>query len=111
MSGAEIAWWVAGLGAVGLAGCVYGFFRRTRYRRVLLMVVVVLVAVLLVPAPVPGFEGHYAPAFLVAPFEAAFQADGRPEQAAKILAAGAIGGLVAGALLLGVGWLKGVLRR
>ena len=45
---------------------------------------------LLIPAPVPSFEGHYAPAFVVMLFEAAFQTDGAPIQAGQILLAGAI---------------------
>lgn len=62
------------------------------------MTIAVLVAVwLLLPAPVPGFEGHYAPAFLVLTFEGLFQEAGHPRTAALILAAGTAAAL---ALLL-----------
>lgn len=41
---------------------------------------------LLVPAPVPGFSGHFAPAFIVAIFEGLFQSNGRSLGASTILA-------------------------
>ncbi|MFU8816440.1 MAG: hypothetical protein ACNA7W_13905 [Pseudomonadales bacterium] len=48
-----------------------------------------LVAVwLLLPAPVPNFPGHYAPAFLVFGFELLFQQAGDPRPAGLILAVG-----------------------
>jgi hypothetical protein len=40
---------------------------------------------LLVPAEVPGFDGNYAPAFVVVIFEALFQVDGEPVAAARML--------------------------
>jgi len=40
---------------------------------------------LLVPAPVPGFSGHFAPAFIVVIFEGLFQSDGRSVGASTIL--------------------------
>lgn len=50
-----------------------------------------LIAVLLLlPAPVPGYEGHFAPAFLVYTFELLFQRPGEPRTAGLILAAGAV---------------------
>jgi hypothetical protein len=55
---------------------------------------------LLVPVGVPGYEGHYAPAFVVAIFEFLFQTDGRPMAATRVLllalAMGLIGILLAG---------------
>lgn len=54
---------------------------------------------LLLPAPVPNHDGQYAPAFIVALFEAVFQRDGAPEQALKILLAGSLAVLLL--LLLG----------
>lgn len=58
-----------------------------------------LIAVwLLLPAPVPGYSGHYAPAFLVFLFEWWFQAPGQPRPAGFILLAGGL--LVAAAALL-----------
>lgn len=60
---------------------------------------------LLVPAPVPGFPGSYAPAFLIAIFEALFQVDGQPGQSLRLLL------LASTVVILGVvGW-RLVLRR
>ncbi|MFW6094680.1 MAG: hypothetical protein ACODAC_11960 [Pseudomonadota bacterium] len=59
---------------------------------------------LLLPAPVPGYPGHYAPAFLVFTFESLFQNPGRPDDAAAILLAG-----TAAALALAL--LAGIVRR
>lgn len=57
--------------------------------RTRLAVLVLLGAVLLLPAPVPSYPGHYAPAFLVFAFESLFQRPGEPGTAGLILAAGA----------------------
>jgi hypothetical protein len=43
---------------------------------------------LLLPAPVPGYEGQWAPAFVVFSFEWLFQQQGAPEVAGRILLAG-----------------------
>tara|TARA_B100000315_G_scaffold256417_1_gene302278 strand:- start:3882 stop:4214 length:333 start_codon:yes stop_codon:yes gene_type:complete len=48
------------------------------------------VVVLMLPAPVPGFEGRFAPAFLVALFEGLFQPSGEPWPALKLLGAGVL---------------------
>jgi len=54
---------------------------------------------LLLPAPVPDFPGSYAPAFLIAIFEALFQVDGRPGQSLRLLL------LASTVVILGVvGW-------
>lgn len=52
----------------------------------------------LLPAPVPGYDGYYAPAFLVFTFEWLFQQTGNPRTAGVILAAGTA--LALAALLL-----------
>lgn len=44
----------------------------------------------LLPAPVPGYEGSFAPAFIVLIFEGLLQSDGAPAAAAAILAAGSL---------------------
>jgi hypothetical protein len=44
---------------------------------------------LLVPAPIPGFGGDFAPAFVVLVFESVFQSDGRPFGALAIICAAA----------------------
>ncbi len=78
-----------------VAGCLtlVGIYAITRpisrlYVKTLLRSLAMVI--LLVPAPVPSFEGRYAPAFVVMLFEAAFQTEGTPLQAAQILLAGAI---------------------
>ncbi len=43
---------------------------------------------LLLPAPVPGYENQWAPAFVVFLFEGLFQQQGAPEVAGRILLAG-----------------------
>lgn len=58
----------------------------------------------LLPAPVPGYPGSYAPAFLVFVFEAVFQNPGAPGTAGLILAAGT-------AATLGLTLLVGSLKR
>lgn len=45
---------------------------------------------MLVPAPVPGYEGQYAPAFIVALFEAVLQEDGSPQTAFAVLAVASV---------------------
>ena len=45
-------------------------------------------ALMLVPAPVPGFAGNWAPAFVVVIFEGLFQAEGEPWLAFRLLLAG-----------------------
>lgn len=88
MSGYAWAWLVmAGCVAVGL----FALYRATRggplpgARRVLGWLLAVWA---LLPAPVPGYSDHYAPAFLVFAFEWLFQRPGEPRTAGLILAAG-----------------------
>lgn len=50
--------------------------------------------VLMVPSPVPGYSGSYAPAFVVAIFESLFQADGSALTAALILLLAFLAGVV-----------------
>jgi len=45
---------------------------------------------LLLPAPIPGFDAYYAPAFVVALFEAALKRDGQPASAIGLLIAGMV---------------------
>lgn len=45
---------------------------------------------LLLPAPVPGYPGQYAPAYVVGLFELVFQKDGDPEAALTILGFGTL---------------------
>lgn len=75
----------------------FAFLRATRglplaglWRALALLVA----AWMLVPAPVPDFPGHYAPAFFVFLFEAVFQRSGEPRVAGLILAAATVGAAV-----------------
>ena len=93
-----VAWLVAIVAAlIGL----FGVFRLTRplrpgfFRAWLRGVAAVL---LLLPAPVPGFESYYAPALLVALFEALLQRDGQPALAAGLL----LSGVLALTMVLGI---------
>lgn len=45
-------------------------------------------ALMLVPAPVPEYSGHFAPAFVVLIFEGLFQSQGEPWMAFRLLLAG-----------------------
>ncbi len=94
MTGPTIGWVIVVLAAIGLAVSIYGFFRKSRHSVVLFFCLVVLLSLLLVPAPVPGFPGDLAPAFLVALFESLFQADGKPLVALRLLGIGSIVGVV-----------------
>lgn len=76
----------AGLGSVGLV-----FLTRpiqTPWLRVLLRVLPPVL--MLVPAPVPGFAGNYAPAFVVLVFEGLFQSEGSVVAALTILITAAV---------------------
>ena len=88
MNGYLIAWLVALAGAAGLLAA---FFRLlpygagTLWRRLLTGGGL---AVMLLPAPVPGYPEQLAPAFIVCIFEAFFQIEGTPGQSLRILGAG-----------------------
>jgi len=80
---------------IGAAGTVLAIVALTRawrglplpwLRRWLTWLMPVL---LLLPAPVPGYEGQLAPAFVVFLFEWLFQRDGSPVMAGRILLLGA----------------------
>jgi hypothetical protein len=57
---------------------------------------------LLVPAGIPDFPGNYAPAFVVAIFEALFQVDGQPLAATRMLILALVVGLL---IVVGLGRL------
>ena len=93
MSNYDIAWVIvvafALLGAVGL----YRLFlsQALSFRIPLTATVLVLFTL---PAPVPRFEGEYAPAFIVFVFELLFQIDGMPNFAGGVLLVGGVSALV-----------------
>lgn len=90
--------WIAAATAVAVGlFALHRLTRTLRWRRSKIVVAVLLAVWLLVPAPVPGFDDHLAPAFLVFFFELLFQQTGHPRTAGVILAAS---GLLALALML-----------
>jgi hypothetical protein len=96
--------WVVVVVAVPLG--LYALHRATRrlqWPRTRRVVAVLLAVWLLLPAPVPGYEGHYAPAFLVFTFEWLLQQPGNPRTAGIILIAGSV-------LAVAVTLLAGVAR-
>ena len=89
-----LAWGVAA--GAGLLGTVAVYFltqamQPGRLRRTLRVLPLFL---LLMPAPVPGYGGHFAPAFVVFFFEAVFQGEGQPLLAGVLLAVAALLGLL-----------------
>lgn len=62
---------------------------------------------MLVPAPVPGYEGQYAPAFVVALFEAFLQDNGAPQTAFAVLAVASVVVLVVVAVVSLLRWRAG----
>lgn len=85
--GELIAWAVAGLAALLTFVGVCALTRPLRpgFRRAWLRAL--SLPLMLTPAPVPGVPGYFAPAYMVALFEALFQIDGRPGQSLKLLLA------------------------
>ena len=81
-------WVVVVLASLAAAACAYRLLRnvRSRYLRVLLPAA--WLGLTLAPAPVPGFAGNLAPAFVVFAFEALFQASGEPWVAGRLALAG-----------------------
>lgn len=100
MTGATVGWVVVVLAAIGLVVSIYGFFRKSRFNGVLFCCLVVLLSLLLVPAPIPGYPGDLAPAFLVALFESLFQPDGKPLVALRLLGIGSIVGVVLASVII-----------
>lgn len=105
MNGYELAWVIIAVSGV-LCLATVGMLLRHSVRGVLLWpALAVLAALLLVPAPHPGADGVWAPAFVVALFEGLFQPSGSPTVALRLLLAGllvalALGGGVAGLMAL-----------
>ncbi len=88
--GYVVPWVVAiGAGFLALVG-IYAITRPIPYLYLKTVLRCLAMVILLLPAPVPAFEGQYAPAFIVLLFEAAFQTDGHPMAALQILTGGCI---------------------
>jgi hypothetical protein len=93
---------VAGAGILGALG-LFILTRKVgspRLRAILRLLPPVL---LLAPAPVPSYDGQFAPAFIVLVFESLFQAAGEPLAAGLILVVAGITAIAAGLLFGGSG--------
>lgn len=85
MSGYTIAWLVISLcTAGGIVGLTL-LSRRYPWNWTKVLMLAGLAAFFVTPAPVPGYDGHLAPAFVVMGFEALFQSGGAPEASVRIL--------------------------
>ena len=85
MSGYETAWVVIlSMGLVG-AFALSRLLANFRFRFLKWLVVVMTLTIFIVPAPVPNHAPQWAPAFVVAIFEAFFQIDGQPQASLRIL--------------------------
>ncbi|MFK7913605.1 MAG: hypothetical protein AB8B93_06795 [Pseudomonadales bacterium] len=90
MADHDMAWIVvagAGLLALGFWFLITRGIANSLLRSWLRCVAAIL---MLLPAPVPGYHGQFAPAYIVALFEAVFQDAGQPEQAFIILGGGVL---------------------
>ncbi len=94
----QIAWTVALAAALLAFVGIRALTRHLRSRFLRTWLRALSLALMLTPAPVPNFAGHYAPAAIVALFEAVFQARGEPTQALKLLLATCLLATVAAAL-------------
>jgi hypothetical protein len=88
VSGYVIAWVVITVAAVGGALAMHFWLRRHVSPLLHALALGIALGFFLLPAPVPGYDGHVAPAFVVAIFELLFQAEGQPAEALGILAIG-----------------------
>jgi len=92
-----IAVWILIVAAAGGgAAAMYFLLRASPHKLIRDLLIGSMLGVFLLPAPVPGFPGHIAPAFVVAIFEMFMQIDGKPAVALRILGLGllAIIGLI-----------------
>ena len=85
-----VPWIVVGVAGLLTVVGVYGLTRPMTGRFWKSLLRSLSLVILLLPAPVPGFDGQYAPAFIVLLFEAVFQPEGQPMQALKLLGAGVL---------------------
>ncbi len=95
-----LAWLVvAAAGVTGSLG-LYFLTRSWRPGRLRSIIRITPLLLLVVPAPVPNYDGQMAPAFIVLLFESLFQGNGQPLAAGLILLAalalGVLGGLFLG---------------
>lgn len=95
----DLAWVV--IGVAGLLGTGFLIFLTRNFSSPSLRWIIRLLPLLLmvVPAPVPNFQGQFAPAFVVLIFESLFQAEGEPGTAGLMLLVAALTALILGALV------------
>jgi hypothetical protein len=97
MSGYVLGWTIMVLSTAAMAGSVWGLYRYTGFREALKLILPGLFILLVIPAPVPDYPEFLAPAFLVAIFEWAFQDNGKPWVALRMLGIGLVVAAMAGA--------------
>ena len=98
MSNYDLAWLLVVLfGVLGAFGLYRLFLGWSLLFKVPLVATVFAIFVL--PAPVPRFEGEFAPAIIVYVFELLFQIDGQPDTAGAILLIGGVSALVVGVVV------------
>jgi hypothetical protein len=85
LSAYQISWAFLFLGALIVSLVIYYWLRRSFGAFVGVFCSVILFTFLLAPAPVPNYEGFYAPACFVYIFETFFQIQGAPALSGKIL--------------------------
>lgn len=85
--GELLAWALAAAAALLAFAGVCALTRRLRPSFLRSWLRTLVLALMLTPAPVPGFPGNFAPAYVVALFEALFQIEGAPQPALKLLLA------------------------
>jgi len=78
--------WVVVLGMAGLGSiALFALLGNIKNNLVRVLIVVLSATVLVVPAPVPGYDDQLAPAFIVYLFESMFQTDGHPQTSLRVL--------------------------
>jgi hypothetical protein len=85
VSAYSIAWWVILVAALLGAAIFYYLLKNVGKSLLRILAVTLTLVFFLVPAPVPGYAGHFAPAFVVCVFEALFQTEGDPALSLRIL--------------------------
>ncbi len=96
------------IATAAMIGSIWGLYRYSAARSKLLHLLPGLFIVLVIPAPIPDYPEFLAPAFLVTIFEWAFQDNGQPGVALRILGIAFILGVIVGA---GLWFLRRTLSR
>ena len=90
----QISWLVLFLGSLVVSYITYQWLRKRLSVFSSLCCGTAVALFFLVPAPVPGYSGYYAPAYIVLIFEAFFQIDGSPAFSGQILMVSLVGLMV-----------------